>query len=97
MDIATEVTALRDEVARLSASVGKLVGRQAAETGKQIRGAVDDARERIGNYAGDAQAYIPSASAELEASIAGLMLGILGMPRKKMIDSAMRLMDVNGG
>jgi uncharacterized protein YjbJ (UPF0337 family)/ElaB/YqjD/DUF883 family membrane-anchored ribosome-binding protein len=91
-DIGTEVTALRDEVAKLSASVSQLVGRQATEAGKQVRGAVDDARERIGNSASDAQAYIHTATAELEASIernplaavlvvmiAGLMLGILGM------------------
>jgi len=57
MDIATEVTALRDEVAKLSASVGELVGRQAAEAGKQVRGAIDDARDSIGNSASDAQAY----------------------------------------
>ena len=38
-----------------------------AETGKQVHGAIDDARESVGNSAGDAQAYIHSASAELKA------------------------------
>jgi uncharacterized protein YjbJ (UPF0337 family) len=69
MDIATAVTALRDEVAKLSASVGELVGRQAAEARKQVRGAIEDARESIENSASDGQAYIHSASAELEASM----------------------------
>jgi uncharacterized protein YjbJ (UPF0337 family) len=91
-DIATEVMALRDEVAKLSASFGELVRQQAAATGKQFRGALDDARERIGNSAADAEACVHSAGAELEASIkrnplpavmvamvAGLILGMLGM------------------
>lgn len=91
VDISADLANLRDDVAKLSASVAELLRQQTTQTQDKVRGAVDNAREQLAHSAADAKESVRSASAELESSIernpltavmiamlCGLVLGMMG-------------------
>jgi len=94
-DFVADFAALREDVAKLSASELELIQAQAASTKEQVLGSVDDARQRILDEAAQAKSHIRSVSAELENSIernpllalfagavAGFVIGLMSRPRK---------------
>lgn len=68
-DIAAELAALRDDIAKLGATVTDLVRHQAEATGVGVHHAFDSARDSLASSAGDAQAHIRKTSAEFESAI----------------------------
>jgi ElaB/YqjD/DUF883 family membrane-anchored ribosome-binding protein len=90
-----DLSALRDDVTRLTTSVSDLVKSQAAGATSTVMGMMGDARERVNDSASDARERVTAATADLEAVIernpliaivaaliAGLFMGILSRPRR---------------
>ena len=93
-DFATDLAALRQDIARLAETMSELVQHQTQAAGHRVSEAVGDAREKLASTAADAQNRICAASQEIEASIgrnpltavllafaAGMSLGWLSRPR----------------
>ena len=68
-DLAADLAALRQDVARLAATMSELVQHQKQAAGHRLSEAVGDARDRIASTAADAQDRVRAASHEVEASI----------------------------
>lgn len=94
-DVPSDLASLREDIAKLTATVAAFVSKQTAETTESVVGAVDGARRKIAETADDAQERMSGASAELEASIernpflavllalsSGFVIGILSRGRK---------------
>ena len=94
-DFTADLAALRDDVAKLSASVSEFIRSQTAATTNSVADAVGNARQKISDSASKAQDRVASASSELEATIErnplsavliamvmGLLVGLLSRGRK---------------
>lgn len=94
-DFAADLSALRDDISKLTASVAKLVKAEASATTDSVYGAMDAARQKLSDHASDAKEKISGASLDLEAVIernplmavlialgAGLVVGLLTGGRK---------------
>ncbi|MEJ0094428.1 MAG: hypothetical protein WDN46_13610 [Methylocella sp.] len=94
-NFAADLTALREDITRLSASVTELVRGQASVTTESVFGAVDAARQKLSDGASDAKDRLAGASSDLEATIernpliavliamaAGLLIGLMSRARK---------------
>jgi ElaB/YqjD/DUF883 family membrane-anchored ribosome-binding protein len=68
-DLTADVTALRQDVARLAETMSKLVRHQTQAAGVRVSEAVGDAGHQIASTAADAQNRVRAASGEIEASI----------------------------
>lgn len=93
-DLTADLAALRDDIAKLSASVSEFIHTQTASTANSVSNAVGNARQKISETARKAQDQVTSTSSELEASIernplsavliamvAGLLVGLLSRGR----------------
>jgi ElaB/YqjD/DUF883 family membrane-anchored ribosome-binding protein len=69
-DINADLTALRQDVARLSESVSALLQSQAQGAARHVSDAVDDAKARFAGTAADVKERVNAAGGEIEASIA---------------------------
>lgn len=94
-DLADDLTALRDDISKLSASVLELVQQQASATKSQVFDAVDGARQRFADQSAEAKDRLGALSADLESTIernpftaifagalAGFLIGILVRPTR---------------
>ncbi|MGA3403111.1 MAG: hypothetical protein ABSC95_28195 [Acetobacteraceae bacterium] len=68
-DFATDLAALRQDVARLTDSVSTLVQHQTQAAGSRVSEAVEDARGKLASTAADAQHRVCAASSAIEAEI----------------------------
>lgn len=68
-DLGEDLTSLRNDVAKLSTSVAELVRDQASSAASTFVGAVDQARQKVSETAGDAQVRMRSTAGDLEATI----------------------------
>ncbi len=68
-DLTADVTALRQDVARLAETMSELVRDQTQAAAGRVSEAVGDARHKIASTAADAQNRVRAASGEIEASI----------------------------
>jgi ElaB/YqjD/DUF883 family membrane-anchored ribosome-binding protein len=93
-DLTADLAALRQDVARLTETIGKLVQHQAQTAGLGVSDIVGDATEKIASTAADAQSRVRAASGEIEASVErnpvtavliafgiGMLLGIVSRSR----------------
>ena len=93
-DVAADLAAIREDVARLADTISKLLQRQSQAAGVGVSEAVGDARDKIASTAGDARDLTRAASGEIEASIernpltavliafgVGMWLGLISRPR----------------
>jgi ElaB/YqjD/DUF883 family membrane-anchored ribosome-binding protein len=69
-DIAADLAALRQDVARLAEAIRELVQNQTLAAGHRVSEAVGDATDRIASTAVDAQNRVRAAGGEIEAGIA---------------------------
>jgi len=94
-DLAADLAALRQDVARLAETMSELVRHQTHAAGRRVSEAVGDARDRIASGATDAQNRVRAASGEIEARIErnpltavlialgiGMSLGLLSRSRR---------------
>jgi ElaB/YqjD/DUF883 family membrane-anchored ribosome-binding protein len=94
-DVAADLAALRDDVAKLSSSVSEFIRTQTEATANTVFEAVDSARQRIAATAGKAQDRAGEISSDIEATIernplsamlialaAGVVIGLLSRGRK---------------
>jgi ElaB/YqjD/DUF883 family membrane-anchored ribosome-binding protein len=94
-DFAADLAALRDDIAKLTASVSALVRAQASATTDTVLGAVEQARRKLSEGAADAKDHVGTVGPDIEAAIernpltavlvamaAGLLIGILSRSRK---------------
>jgi ElaB/YqjD/DUF883 family membrane-anchored ribosome-binding protein len=68
-DLAADLAALRQDVARLAETMSELVQHQTGAAGLRASAAVGDARDKIASTAADAQNRVRAARGEIEASI----------------------------
>lgn len=68
-DINEDLAALRQDVARLSESVGAVLQRQAQGAVQHVTDAVDDAKSQFASTATDVKSRLTAAGGEIEASI----------------------------
>lgn len=69
-DITADLTALRQDVARLSEAISALLQSQAQGVARHVSDAVDDAKARFASTAADVKERVSEAGGEIEASIA---------------------------
>jgi ElaB/YqjD/DUF883 family membrane-anchored ribosome-binding protein len=94
-EIAADLAALREDIAKLTASVAELVQAEASATTNTVLGAVGDARRKLSESSAQAQDHVKSVGADLEAAIernplvavlgaivAGFLIGTLTRPGK---------------
>jgi ElaB/YqjD/DUF883 family membrane-anchored ribosome-binding protein len=94
-DFAADLSALREDITKLTLSVTELVRAQASTTADSMFGAVDNARKKITDKASDAQDRVSEISADIESTIernpltaifvaigAGILIGLLSRSRK---------------
>jgi ElaB/YqjD/DUF883 family membrane-anchored ribosome-binding protein len=94
-DFAADLTALREDITKLTMSVTELVRAQASTTADSMLGVVDNARRKISDTASDAQDRMTAMSSDLESTIernplvaifvaigAGILIGLLSRSRK---------------
>lgn len=94
-DIAADLASLRDDIAKLTASVSELVRAEATATTNTVLGAVNDARQKFSERASEAQDRLSGAGSDVEATIkrnplmavlvamaAGVLIGLLSRPHK---------------
>jgi ElaB/YqjD/DUF883 family membrane-anchored ribosome-binding protein len=67
-DFGDDFVSLRDDIAKLTATVTELARSQAASATSTVVGAVDQARQKVSDTADDAQNRVKWAAGELEAS-----------------------------
>lgn len=95
VDLTADLTALRDDISKLSASVLELVQHQAQTAKSQVFDAVDGARQKFVDQSADARDRLGALTSDLEATIernpytaivagalAGFLLGILVRPSR---------------
>jgi ElaB/YqjD/DUF883 family membrane-anchored ribosome-binding protein len=88
-DFSEDLVALRDDMAKLTTSVAELLRNQASTAASNVGSAIDQARQKVTESAGDAQTRMRSAASDLETTIernpltailvalvAGLMVGL---------------------
>ena len=93
-DLAADLAALRQDVARLTETMSTLVQHQTQAAGHRVSEAVDDVKVKIASTAADAQSRIRAASGEIGACIeqnpftavlialgVGMSLGLVSRPR----------------
>ena len=68
-DIATDLAALRRDIAHLAEAMRGLAAVQTQAAGVRLSGAIGDAKSKISNAADDAQNNVRAASSEIEAAI----------------------------
>ena len=68
-DLTADLAALRQDVARLTEAIGKLVQHQTQTAGLGASDMVGGAKEKIASTAADAQSRVRAASDEIEASV----------------------------
>jgi ElaB/YqjD/DUF883 family membrane-anchored ribosome-binding protein len=94
-DFAADLAALRDDIAKLTASVSALARAEASSTTNTVLGAVDQARKKFTEGAANAQDRVGAVGSDVEAAIArnpliavlaalvaGLLIGILSRSQK---------------
>lgn len=94
-DIAADLAALRQDVAKLTASVGELLRAEASATTNTVLGAVDSARRKLADGAAEAQGRVGAVGSDLEATIernplmavliamvAGLLIGMFSRTQR---------------
>ena len=68
-DIANEFSALRQDLARLTATLGELLHLQSKAAGASVSDAIGSAQDRIADTAADASLRARAAGSEIESSI----------------------------
>jgi ElaB/YqjD/DUF883 family membrane-anchored ribosome-binding protein len=68
-DFGEDLAALRADIAKLTTSVAELAKGQASSAASSMVDAIDQARQKVSDTAGDAQSRMKSAAGDLEASI----------------------------
>ncbi|WP_270934603.1 DUF883 family protein [Falsiroseomonas oryzae] len=69
-DIAADLVALREDVARLSESISALLQSQAQGVARHVASAIDDAKVKLATTTDDVKSRVNAAGDEVEASIA---------------------------
>ncbi|MCZ8147589.1 MAG: hypothetical protein O9325_07050 [Roseomonas sp.] len=69
-DIAEDLAALRQDVARLSESIAALLQSQSQGAAQRVTDAVEDARAKLAGTAADVKSLANAAGADIEASVA---------------------------
>jgi ElaB/YqjD/DUF883 family membrane-anchored ribosome-binding protein len=93
-DVAADLAALRQDVARLAETIGKVLQHQTQAAGVGVSEAVGDAKDKVADTAAGARDFTRAASGEIEASIernpltavliafgVGMWLGMIGRSR----------------
>jgi ElaB/YqjD/DUF883 family membrane-anchored ribosome-binding protein len=94
-DLTADLTDLRNDISKLSASVLELVQNQAGAAKQQVLGAADEARQKFSAQTAEAKDRLSAITTDLENSIerspftavlagaiAGFLIGILIRPHK---------------
>jgi ElaB/YqjD/DUF883 family membrane-anchored ribosome-binding protein len=68
-DVAADLAAIREDVARLAETIGKLLQRETQAAGVGVSDAVGDAKDKVADTAAGARDFTRAASGEIEASI----------------------------
>jgi ElaB/YqjD/DUF883 family membrane-anchored ribosome-binding protein len=68
-DVAADLAAIREDVARLAETISKLLQRQSQAAGVGVSEAVGDAKDKVADTAAEARNLTRAASGEIEASI----------------------------
>lgn len=68
-DIAADLAALRQDVVRLSESIGALLQGQALGAARHVSDSVDDAKAKFSSAAADVQSRVTAAGGQIEATI----------------------------
>jgi ElaB/YqjD/DUF883 family membrane-anchored ribosome-binding protein len=68
-DVAADLAAIREDVARLAETISKLLQRQTQAAGVGVSEAVGDAKDKVADTAAEARNLTRAASGEIEASI----------------------------
>lgn len=68
-DLTADLAALREDVARLTETIGRLVQHQTQTAGLGVTDIVGDAKEKIASTTADAKSRVRAASGEIEASV----------------------------
>jgi len=68
-DVAADLAAIREDVARLAETIGKLLQRETQAAGVGVSEAVGDAKDKVADTAAGARDFTRAASGEIEASI----------------------------
>lgn len=90
-----DVKALREDIGKLTTSVGDLVKSQASTAKSTMVGMMGDAREKVADHASDAKDRVSAVTADVQAVvkgnplvaivaalIAGLLMGVVSRSRK---------------
>jgi ElaB/YqjD/DUF883 family membrane-anchored ribosome-binding protein len=93
-DVAADLAAIRQDVARLAETIGKVLQHQTRAAGVGVSEAVGDAKDKVADTAAGAREITRAASGEIEASIernpltavliafgVGMWLGMIGRSR----------------
>jgi ElaB/YqjD/DUF883 family membrane-anchored ribosome-binding protein len=93
-DVAADLAALRQDVARLAESMNALMQGQAQGAAQRVSDVVDDAKAKVASAAADVKSRVDAAGSEIEASIErhpltamlitfgiGMALGMMTRPR----------------
>ena len=94
-DFSADLTALRDDVTKLTSSVSEFIRSQTVATTNTVADAVDSAKQKISDTASKAQDHMAGTSADLESAIernplaavlvalvVGLIVGLVSRGRK---------------
>jgi ElaB/YqjD/DUF883 family membrane-anchored ribosome-binding protein len=68
-DLAADLSALRDDFAKLSGAVRELLQARATSTTRRVVGVVDDARQKLSDEMGDAKDHLESHLGTLTADV----------------------------
>ena len=68
-DVAADLAAIREDVARLAETISKLLQRQTQAAGVGVSEAVGDAKDKVADTVAEARSFSRAASGEIEASI----------------------------
>lgn len=93
-DVAADLAALRQDVARLAESMSALMQGQAQGAAQRVSDVVDDAKAKVASAAADVKSRVDAAGGQIEASIernpltamlisfgVGMALGLMTRPR----------------
>jgi ElaB/YqjD/DUF883 family membrane-anchored ribosome-binding protein len=94
-DFAADLTDLRNDIAKLTASVSEIVRSQPSETANKVKDGAGDARQLLSSGAAEAQNQLRGVGSDIEAAIernplvavltalsAGLLIGMMSGARK---------------
>ena len=88
-DLAADLAALRDDVAKLSTSISDFIRAQTEATANTVLGAVDSTRQKISDVAGKAQDRMVNVASKAQDRMAGVGMDIESTIERNPLASAL--------